>query len=241
MHQNRGDWESREKEMFDRAFSLAYKDMSTHTVAYLNNSFQEEFVKDNSTRCTRNKKRIRDTLNGHLQEKVFGKSLSRLKEITSSEQFDNWHRAACESVMAFEGKVTGLEKKQEEDQNLGHSVSFGNFFVKKGERNRVFSCGQAQKLINMMVKYLYVYYQCEGRTDLEKLSTYAHPPIDRFLLKGAFGADCYNGTPWSQIRTYSEYYHCKQQIDQIAQQNHYANGFLWELAKWPFTPVPARE
>ena len=56
----------------------------------------------------------------------------------------------------------------------------------KKESRNVFTYGQAQKLVNMMLKYLYIYYQCEGWDDLEKLRSFFHVPIDSYVLKAAF-------------------------------------------------------
>ena len=86
----------------------------------------------------------------------------------------------------------------------------------------------------MMIKYLYIYYQCEGLSALDQLKEYAHAPIDRFVLKGAFGTEYYNGVPWSRIGTYEEYMACKREIDDKAQEDGYPNGFQWEMAEWPF-------
>ena len=57
IHADRENIEQRKVAMIDRAFNLAYKDMSTHTVAY-KTAMKDKYFPDNSTRSNNNKIRI---------------------------------------------------------------------------------------------------------------------------------------------------------------------------------------
>ncbi len=101
-----------------------------------------------------------------------------------------------------------------------------------------FSYGQAQKLVNMMLKYLYMYCNCDGITALNPCAAYFHAPLDRYVLKAAIGTEDYLGTPWSQINSYELYTEIQNAVNNGKSQRYpsYINrsAFEWELAEWPF-------
>ena len=83
----------------------------------------------------------------------------------------------------------------------------------------------------MMLKYLYIYYDCEGWNDLDKLVAYFHVPIDSYVLKAA--SKKYKDMPWSKINCYEEYKRCQEEIQTFVREK-YQNAFEWELTEWPF-------
>lgn len=236
IHCKRSDEELRREAIFNRSFELAYKDMSTHTVEYSEKndakSPYNKYINDNSVRCTKNKEKIRNAIKGYVKQRILDSNLSQLKGKLKKEQFDEWHKQACEEFVKINCKVSGLKSKDKngEDEN----PCLADFFIKKGIGENIFTIGQAQKLINMMLKYLYIFYQCEGLKTLEELNDCAHVPIDRYVLEAVFYKENYKGTPWSQIATYDDYINCKKEIENYAESKDYANGFQWELAEWPF-------
>ncbi len=243
IHSSRDNAKQRQEEIFDRAFKNAYTDMSTHTVVYKGkkdeNSLSpyKKYINDNNKRCTENKKSIRNAIKNYLLDEknsVFSIDLSRLKRISCKDEFDDWHENACETFVKIDCEVSELKLKSGKNEPY-YKENLADFFEKNGTNDHIFSIGQAQKLINMMVKYLYIYYQCECLNTLEHLKDYAHVPIDRFVLNAAFGQGDYNGTPWSQIKTYEHYLSCKKEIDEHARNKGYVNGFQWELSEWPFS------
>lgn len=241
IHGSKDDTSQRQDAIFNRAFEMAYKDMSTHTVTYIGkndlNSPYEKYINGNNNRCFENKKKIRTVIKNYLLDEksdIFGNDLSRLKRINCKKDFNDWHKNACETFVKIDCKVSGLKLKSEKKQDILYQENLADFFKKNGTDGHIFSIGQAQKLINMMMKYLYIYYQCESLHALEHLKEYAHVPIDRLVLNAAFGQEDCNGTPWSQIESYEDYLNCKNKIDELAKNKSYANGFQWELANWPF-------
>lgn len=242
IHIDRYNEKQRQEAIFDRAFEMAYKDMSTHTVMYTGktdpNSPYKKYISDNSERCTKNKKKIRAAVKNYLLDEkaeIFGNDLSRLKGILCQKEFDKWHENACKTFVKIDCEVSELELNSGKKQAIWGKENLADFFEKKGTDGCIFTIGQAQKLINMMVKYLYSYYQCEGLDTLEHLKKYAHVPIDSFVLIAVFQQEKYKGVPWSKIKTYEEeYLSCKNAIEQYAKIKGYVNGFQWELAEWPF-------
>lgn len=250
IHGNREDKERRKKDIFDQAFKQAYRDMSTHTVAYTDDA-KNDYVKDDSTRCKKNKEEIRKGIKEKVIKNIFGDvSLSELKTINTHEDFDKWHKDACEKLNKIgDLPITELQplspdsKKTEKISNLlCHTSSKIDSKI-----YGVFTYGQAQKLINMMVKYLYIYYQCykcEGWKKIENLKNFAHVPIDSYVLKEIFKEKTDEEapkTPWSKIESYDDYIKYKEKIDahvksknEIDKKENYDSAFMWELANWPF-------
>lgn len=105
--------------------------------------------------------------------------------------------------------------------------------------------GQAQKLVNMMLKYLYAYYKCEEIDDLKEVVKFFHAPIDRYVLNASLGTETFtdnkkNKIPWSQIISYKEYLDVQKEIrakidaNPLYQAYKNKTAFEWELAEWPF-------
>lgn len=151
------------------------------------------------------------------------------------DNFDEWHEEVCKSIVNLEGcNVEGLEPKNETNSEVKLST-----LLRHVDKNipGVFTYGQAQKLVNMMLKYLYIYYQCEGWNDLEILSSSFHVPVDSIVLKAVFsGKDQYNGKAWSKFDDYDdEYVSCQNEIEEfVKEKTNYQNAFMWELTEWPF-------
>lgn len=234
IHADRENIEQRKVEMIDRAFNLAYKDMSTHTVAY-KTAIKDKYFPDDSTRSNNNKINVKECIKKYTIDKIFGGSdLSELTKYLKDKKFDEWHKCACSRLAEIQNAGLTCELTDTGKGKVEMDLDISNVLIQNHSGKEVFSYGQAQKLINMMIKYLYIYYQCEGLSALDQLKEYAHAPIDRFVLKGAFGTEYYNGVPWSRIGTYEEYMACKSEIDDKAQEDGYPNGFQWEMAEWPF-------
>ncbi|MCC7450286.1 MAG: hypothetical protein IT324_22905 [Anaerolineae bacterium] len=98
------------------------------------------------------------------------------QQITSSEQFDAWHHAICKQLIAI--------------------YQQGNY--------RLF-IGQAQKWINMTIKYVYVLgeQRIPGFADLYP---FCHTPLDNILLEQLRRYNCPKlSQNWSRIDDYNEY------------------------------------
>ncbi len=75
-----------------------------------------------------------------------------------------------------------------------------NFLI---EHWKVLTVGQAQKWINMTLKY-WLLFGVNRIENIEKNSKYFHIPIDSYVQKGLFRQQ--NPDPWSKIDNYETYY-----------------------------------
>ena len=99
-------------------------------------------------------------------------------QFESQEEFDEWHECKCNYII------------DSYDEHTGFKVSFG----------------QAQKWINMSLKYLYAL----GESRVPNISTnfnYFHIPIDNIIQERlkSLGVKRINGS-WSRLKTYEEYF-----------------------------------
>ncbi len=228
IHSDRNDRAVRKKDMFERAFTLAYKDMSTHTVAYISGT--EPFVKRDSQRCANNKKLIKEALREYVKADFL-----LLSGVTTELQFKKWHERTCDRIVNIKGEcvVSGLiaAKGSAPEQPFVLDALIRH---KDASITTTFTYGQAQKLVNMMLKYLYIYCKCEGMTELDSVVSFFHVPIDRFVLGEALGREDYKGIPWSRIASYADYQDCQRDIAASSKTKGYSTAFMWELAEWPF-------
>ncbi len=229
------DIASRKERIFDRAFYLAYKDMATHTVAYYREEY-EKYIQGESRRCAENRKKVREAIKNYIKkwfikEETEDYSLTELFDI-NPEDFDKWHRNLCEEIVTIQCSAEDLEAKDK----TKNTVDISRLLCHTDKNIKgVFTYGQAQKLVNMMLKYLYIYYQCEGWNELDDLCEKFHVPIDSYVLKAFSQKDRFEGKAWSKFTDYEkEYMACQKQIENFAAEKGYPNAFKWELAEWPF-------
>lgn len=108
--------------------------------------------------------------------KLLHRSILQMTEtrISSQNEYDNWHSKVC----------TELRELYRES-----GVSF--------------TYGQAQKWLNMMMKYLYVH----GAFNFEEIFEFLHPPLDNYILKAVqenFGIPSFP-VSWSRLDCYATY------------------------------------
>lgn len=118
-------------------------------------------------------------------------------------EYDNWHEHICEGII--------------------------NQFMPQAS----LKYGQAQKWLNMMMKYLLVL----GVDEAENQIPYLHIPIDRSVLKKA--KDLYNiaipQSPWSQWNK-EEYIKYQQLLKDMVSPHFYP--ILWEFEMWePYVTI----
>lgn len=138
---------------------------------------------------------------------------------------------------ATEVIVNGIKSyvSSERDFNAWHRLVVDA--IKRQYPSCILSEGQAQKWLNMTIKYIYVLNVILGSDD-EKLkdvrdfldntseSDYS-PPIDSFVLKGAKdeGVNIKGATSWS---TFDERKY--EKVRELFEDKN--KGFLWELEMW---------
>lgn len=104
-----------------------------------------------------------------LKKKLFSWLQKEVESLNNPSEYDDWHNRICEGI---------IER-----------------FSEKGKA--VLSYGQAQKWLNMTMKYLIVI----GNDNIQRLIPYLHVPIDNIVLDLAyeqFGISVSTEKPWSQ-------------------------------------------
>ena len=87
----------------------------------------------------------------------------------------------------------------------------------KSFRNQKLTYGQAQKWINMTLKYLSMF----DHEKVEKVYEYCHMPIDSYIIE-AVGEDF--KTKWSKIESYEQYFNYQKML-----RNKYENKILIDV------------
>lgn len=126
--------------------------------------------------------------------------------------FDSWHKSVCQQI-----ESTMNDKKLE--------------LLKEK-----FTIGQAQKWVNMTLKYLWLLDMLPEGISAEDL----HVPIDSFILKALEeknisdishkdGTYKYNGEAWSRMEKYENYKCLQNKIKEVAKGS---NPIDWESKAW---------
>lgn len=140
------------------------------------------------------KKEIKEKTTVYIENEISG-LLS--KDIKDHDDFDLWHQAVCEKI------ISNFSCE-------GHNLKLTN--------------GQAQKWLNMTIKYLFFL-----GLEFGGLIQYLHVPIDSVVIKMAreqFNIEIPN-IKWSKWDNYTEYLELQKDI-----RKHKNNPFLWELQNW---------
>lgn len=122
--------------------------------------------------------------------------------ITSQDEYDEWHKELCEEIVGRYAKVCG-------DQ---------------------FCIGQAQKWVNMTVKYLYLI----DSGCVKPITTFAHVPLDNYVFTAArehLALSSDSLTPWSKINDYSVYLNYQIGLRKAVKALN-TDPFRWELFYW---------
>ena len=149
----------------------------------------------------------KETLKKEIKESVNKILVSRLEALKNDNgNFDRWHEDTRNAI------ITAVKKQ---------GVSFTH--------------GQAQKWLNMLIKYLYVFDLEEYRFIFtEERIKALHMPIDNKVLK-ELKIQCPNGS-WSKL-TADGYQALQKQIKESLENRNPSNPdekipFYWELIHW---------
>jgi hypothetical protein len=123
-------------------------------------------------------------------EKVLRDALAALPAVAHTfdqEKFDLWHRALCDSL-------------KEQHRKDGYVDESGK---------SLFTHGQAQKWINMALKYVFVFGE-KRLPGYAPLYPFCHVPIDNIMIDQLDSAKCgevpaFDGKTWSRLDDYAKY------------------------------------
>jgi len=204
------DCDADEKTMKDSAAHRAYLDLA-RTVKYTYSSnYIDKHKNEEST------KQFKKTKEGRIKDICEGLIASINCYPDGSASFDDWHKKECERIIERMEEPYCCEKK----------------LLKPNEK---FTFGQAQKWVNMTLKYLWL-------LDLlpkEIKEEFLHVPIDSFILQklkeedvcevtGSGETYCYKGEAWSAISSYKNYMELQKEI----KKNASPNPIRWEGNAW---------
>lgn len=210
------DREENEIEVIQKCARRAYRDLA-RTVRYAHPASEPEKAKaDSGLAAFKNlqKKHISDVCNDMAQ------SIYACKE--GFNKFDSWHKKKCKWIIHKMNKPYDDRKK----------------FLKED-----FTYGQAQKWLNMTLKYLWLLDRLPKGIKAQSL----HVPIDRFILEklketgkfneksnkitGSGESFFYNGKTWSAMSDIENYKTLQEEIKEIAGEANLL-PIEWESLAW---------
>lgn len=139
-----------------------------------------------------------------------------------NSNFDDWHKAKCEEIINF----------------MNNSIDKSNTKILKKEK---FTIGQAQKWVNMTLKYLWLLNALPTGVKPE----YLHVPIDSYIIEIAYynknkfenALELLEEKPkdsWSKLSEYEEYFKIQEAIRKAIKTNatNETIPIKWESLAW---------
>ena len=139
-----------------------------------------------------------------------------------NSDFDDWHKAKCEEIINF----------------MNNSIDKSNTKILKKEN---FTIGQAQKWVNMTLKYLWLLDALPAGVEPE----YLHVPIDSYIIEIAYdnknkfenALGLLEDKPpksWSKLSEYDEYFEIQEAIRKAIKTNttNETIPIKWESLAW---------
>ena len=105
------------------------------------------------------------------------KEVINMLKTLHTDQFDDWHNATCSQIINIARKFPGLQKETILD-------IIENKYSNKNER---FYYGQAQKWLNMTIKYMWItgkWYE-----EIKSKMSVLHVPVDSYIIEGVWNRD----------------------------------------------------
>lgn len=127
---------------------------------------------------------ILSSARGYLKESLL--KIEDNKNVNSQDDYDIWHKMICFDI-----------------QNIFKKYGYADFYI-----------GQAQKWINMSLKYIFVHDETRV-SGFTNIYNYCHIPIDNIILS-KLKYSKFN-TAWSRINDYDTYLEFQRYIRQIAE------------------------
>lgn len=210
------DREENEKEVIQKCARRAYRDLA-RTLRYAHPASELEKTKSGSGLVA-----FKDVQKERISDVCEGMAQSIDDYQGASDEFDSWHKEKC-------GWIIGEMNKTYDD---------GKKFLKED-----FTYGQAQKWLNMTLKYLWLLDRLPEGIKAQSL----HVPIDRFILEklketgkfneksskitGSGESFFYNGKTWSAMSDIKNYKNLQEEIKEIAGEANLL-PIEWESLAW---------
>lgn len=141
--------------------------------------------------------------------------------IESEKTFDKWHEEKCKEITE---KMNGnYETVNNSDEKV---------------LNKSFTIGQAQKWVNMTLKYLWLLDTLPAGVEPE----YLHVPIDSYIIKIAYskkvtfkyalGLEENPEKSWSMLPEYKDYFGIQKEIREAIKNTNETIPIKWESLAW---------
>ena len=179
--------------IYGEAVRRAYGDMSRRTL-----HFEDPHYCGDKKDSVRRREDLKEDWKGRI------KGLFLRKEndvLTHVQDYDEKHRILC-------NEVSGIFTSEDVDGFIPIKETPADCNNKE-ERKKTFSMGQAQKVVNMVWKYVYLFYQyyfaTEGKYEEElkcfqRIIPFLHAPVDSLVIKGAARENVNEPAwPWRQL------------------------------------------
>lgn len=165
-------------------------------------------------------KKDKDTTISNLKKDVnfiFKKEIPIINEgsITSQKEFDTWHNGLCDNIIE---KCKKIEKYKKTDNDKKEKIQL--------------TYGQAQKWVNMTIKYLYIL----NEHTFDCVFEYLHIPVDNYIFDAVekeLGIKRPVDT-WSRWDNYDEYIKYQTDIRERIEKDRNIDvpPLLWEFKNW---------
>jgi hypothetical protein len=225
-------------DVYKKAFQMAWKDMSTHTLKIKED--YKEYLTGDTKIVIDNKKVVMQ----EIRETIRTNGLITLISAQSKDEFEKAHKDLCDYIardQAGEGeeeskqRLSGEKVSIQVAKDTTKKVCVRDIYQHMRIDSTTFSYGQAQKLVNMLVKYLFVYNQLYQIKELENMTPehteFYHVPLDSIVLKAAGKKE----VSWSQIASYDGYRNIQEYVTDLMKKKSgpAKSPFIYELTYWP--------
>lgn len=137
-----------------------------------------------------------------------------INNIKNQDEFDAWHKGICDKIIKKSKKI---EKIKETDEGKEEKIQF--------------TYGQAQKWVNMTIKYLYIL----NEHTFDNVFDFLHIPVDNYIFKAAKEKLGINNPkkPWSKLDE-TEYFEYQKDIRERIEKDSNIDvpPLLWEFKNW---------
>ena len=230
--------------VYKEAVKRAYGDMSRHTLIYTAPEYQ-----GNTKWANENKENLKAEIAKYLKNEE-----KRVLGVQSECAYDRIHEELCKMVSdIFTSEKTDVKDKDGNDVKRIPLEATPQPCDNPETKKKTFSMGQAQKVVNMVWKYVYLFYEYYHAADnrlfdaelkqFDKVIPFLHAPVDGFVIEAATKKNPKYldkridkpASPWSQLN-YEEYMKFQRALrEELKKQDEFP--FLWELENWPFPDI----
>lgn len=215
--------------------------------AYLDMNRTMTFRENDSGKTEKEKRSIQEKRNS-WRNSVTEVIRNCISEADKYSDFDRWHENTYKTIVAIYSDA--------KDEN-GHSILVRRDGNKRTDEETTLSVGQAQKWLNMTLKYLWLLYRLgllkeELSSFVRKHEASFHVPIDSYIIRyikreskqkrnnvfpdsnglnNSYSIDGFSGSEWSKINCYGKYKKYQIEIrEDLSKRNMIP--LQWELEHW---------